>query len=74
MLLRAGRSCCAKFETGCVALRVAQIVIFKIEVQISRLSPVTCTEAPLLIAYSNVVFRVISRSHQTHWQSRVAQR
>ena len=56
MLLRAGRSCCAKFETGRVALRVAQIVIFKIELQISRLSPVTCTEAPLLIAYSNVVF------------------
>ena len=55
MLLRAGRSCCAKFETGRVALRVAQIVIFKIELQISRLSPVTCTEAPLLIAYSNVV-------------------
>ena len=56
MSLRAVRSCCAKFETGCVALRVAQIVIFKIELQISRLSPVTCTEAPLLIAYSNVVF------------------
>ena len=56
MLLPAGRSCCAKFETGCVALRVAQIVIFKIELQISRLSPVTCTEAPLLITYSNVVF------------------
>ena len=56
MLLRAGRSCCAKFETGCVALRVAQIVNFKIELLSSRLSPMTCTEAPLLIAYSNVVF------------------
>ena len=56
MLLRAGRSCCAKFETRRVALRVAQIVNFKtIEVQISRLLPVTRTEAPLLIAYSNVV-------------------
>ena len=64
MLLRAGGSCCAKFETGqkkkkygCVALPVVQIVIIKtIEVQISRLSQMTCTEPPLLIAYSNVVF------------------
>ena len=59
-----GACCCAKFETGqtkkkygCVALRVVQIVITKtIEVQISTLSQMTCTEPPLLIAYSNVVF------------------
>ena len=65
MLLRAGGTSCAKFETGqtkkkkygCVALRVVQIVIIKTtEVQISRLSQMTCTEPPLLIAYSNVVF------------------
>ena len=57
MLLRAGRSFGAKFETGRVALRVAQRVNFKnIQVQISRLSQVTCTEPPLLIVYSNVVF------------------
>ena len=46
-----------KKKYGCVALRVVQIVIIKTtEVQISRLSQMTCTEPPLLIAYSNVVF------------------